>query len=173
MNELLIKYNDKNEGIGSVRVYVKKNTKIYINDFNLKHVSSYKSCAERYARYISWCDKHDLRLSGFWQLGSLKRSRIRSIRYSFYPSFFDHTYFFRMQGDRFPCFCLTQPYAGSYECKDYLEENDRKIELLRDEGFDFKIQKPSKYSIHYPNKTYMIFMWHRDYFKFDDKYLTW
>ena len=81
------------------------------------------------------------------------------------PDFFDHTSFWRLEGDRFPKFCLTEPYSNSPGEKE--RESIRKLTM---EGYEVKWFPPSEHSLHYPHNTSMVFIWHPDFFIFEDKY---
>ncbi len=150
---------------GSIEVEVKKDPKIYEKDFYIKEYNHcrYRSHAESISRYIKWCDTHNLRKSRSYCLSSLRRSRIRS--WHTFP-FFDHTTFWRKEGEKFPCLCLTQPYGERFE------NNKDHVEFITDLGFEVNWFKPSEYSLHY-HSTYMIFISDPKYFKFDEKLSRW
>ena len=144
---------------------VAKEPCIYNKDFYLdQRVGLSKNCAQRLLNRIQWADSHGLRVSNCHDLESVKRKRPRM--WSGFPSFFDHTSFWRFEGERWPAFCLTEPYQRTSE-----ERERDAIEDLNGLGYQVKWFPPSEHSLHYPNSTSMIFIWHKDFFNFDDKYL--
>ncbi len=156
----ILKYN-----YGHIEVEVNKDPKIYEKDFCIKDsYSRYRSSSESLARYVKWCDTHNLRKSSYYCLPSLRRSRKRDL---YHLPFFDHTHFWRLEGEKYPCFCLTEPYCEKFD------KNKEHIDYLRYEGYEVFWYEPSDYSLHNKNSTYMVFITDPKYFKFDEKYSRW
>ena len=79
------------------------------------------------------------------------------------PRGFDHTSYWRNPGEKWPLFCLTEPYREiSSEDKENFES------LAYDNELKYKIYDPSEKSLWYPNSTYMIFWYNPKYFDFEN-----
>jgi hypothetical protein len=166
--ELKIFWRERNsKTYDFVSVEVKKDPKIYEKDFSLsKRTKLCEFDAKTLANRIKWADSHGFRLSNSWRLEALKKSNKWTLNHLHnLPTFFDHTSFWRFEGDHFPRFCLTEPYSSVSA-----EKEKKSIQKLNEEGFQVKCFPLSEYSLHYPNQTSMVFIWHPDFFTFEDKY---
>lgn len=112
-------------------------------------------------RYLNWSDKTGFVLSGNYRLLNVCHKR----PYTWCnEDGFDHTTFWRRPNERFPLFCLTEPYH--LPAKEYYKS----FELTRDEykakgnNLEFLVLEPSEKSLWVPNSTYMVFWWCPDYF---------
>jgi hypothetical protein len=114
-------------------------------------------------RYINWSDKTGFIRSGAHYISSLAHKNPRRLIYN--PRFFDHTTYWRKTGDRWPSFCLTEPYTD--RLKYIIDEIEGDNELISEYNLKIKIFMPSEQSLWYPNSTAMIFIWNPDYFDFD------
>ncbi len=112
-------------------------------------------------RYLNWSDITGFVPSSAYNLPNLSHKRPQL--YCWRPSIFDHTSFWREPGDKFPLFCITEPYNR-------MNDDDLKTLYKCSKQYDleYKIYDPSKKSLWVPNSTYMIFFWDKKYFNFSD-----
>jgi len=166
MTKITCNYRDDEE-FGSVSFDCKYDEKYYkkydMNFFSANYCGK-ETCIKN-LRYLNWSDTTGFVISRSYSLPYLCHKRPRS--YFHNPRGFDHTTFWRKPGDKWPSFCLTEPYSSN--------NVDWQEELLlepsheyRNFNYKYKIFPKSEKSLWYPNSTNMIFWWCPDYFDFEE-----
>lgn len=122
-------------------------------------------------RYINWSDKTGFIRSRAYSVNSL--SHKLPGRWFHNPVFFDHTSYWRKPGDRYPSFCLTEPYGikdeevFEKEINNNCDSHDT-LRLIERFNLRSKFFSPSEKSLWLPNSTAMIFWWCPNCFDFEE-----
>lgn len=121
-------------------------------------------------RYINWSDHTGFVCSTSYDLSNLCHKRPR--KYLHNPRGFANTTFWKMPGDKFPLFCLTEPHGKSLLSSDepstFLDDIQLPGEHIQSGlNLKYKLFNPSEKSLWRPNFTYMIFWWCPEYFDFE------
>lgn len=169
-NTISLRVKDDNENVhGHYYIHVQKPSKIYERDFYIERNWQnpwHEDSAKSLLRKIAWCDYHGLRISKAGNIGYLRR-KMGSYRDRYIlrdPCFFDHTTYWRLDGQRWPVLCLTEPYGHATQ-----NGFQEKIDELKNEGYELMWYPPSKHSLH-NESTNMVFIWDPNFFTFEEKY---
>ena len=113
-------------------------------------------------RYIEFMDKHDFVKSGN-KYGIAALAHKRPSDGFCYPAGFDHTKEWRRKGESFPLLITTEPYDRPSK-----EELNIWNFLCEQYNLQYQIEEPSKNSLWYPDRTYMIYFWCPKYYQFEE-----
>lgn len=159
MTDLTFRFRE-DEIIGTISINALHDAKYYDRyhlDWTGINSLGKQTCLQK-LRYVNWSDHTGFVRSSSYQLRCICRKRRRS--YFQNPQGFDHTTYWCRPGEKFPLFCLTEPYDYKHQNFDF--EKAKKTWLI-----DYKIFKPSSKSLWFPNSTYMIFFWCPAIFNFE------
>ena len=140
-------YSDE-EVFGSITFDAKHDMKYYKKygmDLGEANYAGYE-CALHHLRYIDWSDRAGFVPSKNSMLAALGHKAYQSWTYE---EGFDHTTFWRKPGDRWPSFCLTEPYARVSPIE-FLKVKEKYKKYAS--PFEYKFFHPSSKSIWFPKQ---------------------
>lgn len=140
--------------------YEEKYYKKYgMDTWNYNYGCAPSVCVTKF-RYINWSD-----ITGFIRSRRFELSTLgHKIKEEYHiPRGFDHTTYWCKAGEKWPLFCLTEPYPKITD-----DEKENFECLAERHGLKYKIYDPSEKSLWYPKSTYMIFWWNPKYFDFEE-----